>query len=154
MIWTLEPWKKTKLKLIALIEKFYISAWYDPVTIEVYSNIDANFNSQRPTKSPFISIQGRLKLGKLNGFVFMQGRMTADPKSVCSSTSFEGIGFIGYYEAGKTVGIGWRGLFGTVGNGAWIYGETDGQGTFTGEQFLVFLQTFLILFKWTFSIRF
>ena len=67
--------------------------------------------------------------------------MTADPESVCSSTSFEGVGFVGFYEDGKPVGICWRGLFGSVGNGAWIHGEVDSQGIFTGELFLL-MQTF------------
>ena len=116
-----------------MINNANISAWYDPVTIEVYNNIDASFDPQKPSKGPYISVQGRLKSGKLHGLVIIRGRMTNDPRSVCFSTSFEGIGFVGYYEDGKPVGTAWKGLFGAVGNGAWIYGEVDNQGAFTGE---------------------
>ena len=61
------------------------------------------------------------------------GKFSNDPECLCSDVSVDGVGFIGYFNEGIPTGFGWKGVFGGIGNGAWIYGEVDSQGDFTGE---------------------
>jgi hypothetical protein len=73
---------------------------------------------------------GRLRMGRLHGFVVMNGMVTNDPKSPCAQSVFhEGLGFIGHFKDGIPHGVCWRGLTG----GAWIYGEVNDEGLFTGK---------------------
>ena len=54
--------------------------------------------------------------------------MTADPKGHLSSTLFEGLTFLGWFEKGKAVGPCWKFLVG----GTFIYGIVNENGDFTG----------------------
>ncbi len=61
----------------------------------------------------------------------MFGRMSTDPDIICGPVVMEPhqLSFIGWYEDGSATGWAWRGLVG----GAWLGGEVDKEGTFTGE---------------------
>ena len=74
-------------------------------------------------------LKGRLHQGKLHEMVVMRGILSADPQSLCSHRSFPGIMFVGQYSNGVPKGTCWRGLKG----GAWLYGQVDSKGEFTGE---------------------
>ena len=76
-----------------------------------------------------VLITGQLKESKLHGFVKMYGAVSADPESLCASNIDPILSFIGYFEAGIPSGICWRGLIG----GAWLYGQVDANGDFTGS---------------------
>ena len=61
-----------------------------------------------PTKSIFNKyeqyIRGSLKNGRLDGFVQIFGKMTADPNGHCSSNLFSGLSFVGWLKDGKPIG--------------------------------------------------
>ena len=73
-------------------------------------------------------ILGSLKNGKLHGLVQIYGKLTADPRGHCSSRSFEGLSFVGWFEEGKPAGPHWRALLGET----YLYGVMDENGEFTG----------------------
>ena len=73
-------------------------------------------------------VVGSFKDGKLHGLVQIFGKMTVDPKGHLSSTLFEGLNFLGWFEKGKPVGPCWKFLVG----GTYIYGMVDENGEFTG----------------------
>ena len=73
-------------------------------------------------------VVGSFKDGKLHGLVQIFGKMTVDPKGHLSSTLFEGLNFLGWFEKGKPVGPCWKFLVG----GTYIYGIVDENGDFTG----------------------
>ncbi len=79
-----------------------------------------------------MKIYGRLQSGKLHGLVIMHGLLSNDPKSSCAVTTFDGVGFVGYFDRGNPTGFGWKGLFGGVKSSAWIHGEVDSTGKFSG----------------------
>ncbi len=83
-------------------------------------------------ESPFdrylIVASGRLRKGRLHGFVVINGVVSNDPKSSCQNSIFKGLGFVGHYKDGIPHGVCWKGLIG----GAWIYGEVNEEGHFTG----------------------
>ena len=64
----------------------------------------------------------------MHGLVQIFGKMTAEPMGHLSSTLFEGLSFLGWFEKGKPVGPCWKFLVG----GTFIYGIVDENGKFTG----------------------
>ena len=69
--------------------------------------------------------------GKFHGFVVINGILSNDPKSSCAPSVNPGLGFIGHFNDGIPVGVCWRELLG----GAWIYGEVNKEGLFSGKFF-------------------
>jgi hypothetical protein len=89
----------------------------------------------KSTEGPFnqflLVAKGRLRLGRLHGFVVLNGIVSNDPKSYCHNSTVKGLGFVGHYKNGVPHGVCWKGLVG----GAWIYGKVDEDGQFTGRAF-------------------
>ena len=77
---------------------------------------------------------GRLRRGRLHGFVVIKGIVSNDPNNHCASTVMPGLGFIGHFKDGIPHGVCWKGLLG----GASIYGEVDKKGHFTGKKIVIF----------------
>jgi hypothetical protein len=101
--------------------------WYHPIKIEIYmppKNVSGDSNRQK-----VITIPGRLQHGKLHGMVLVYGVLSSDPQSLCSTTLFEGLQFVGHYNLGQPRGVCWKRLIGD----SWIYGEVDSKGEFTGN---------------------
>ena len=88
-------------------------------------------SNQSPYDQFLFVAKGRLRKGRLHGFVVINGILSNDPKSHCQSSITKGLGFIGHYKDGIPHGVCWRGLVG----GAWIYGEVNEEGLFTGILF-------------------
>ena len=84
---------------------------------------------ENPFHSHKIIVTGRLRRGLLHGFVVIIGTVSNDPKCACASAVTPSPGFIGHFQDGIPHGICWRGLVGD----AWIYGEVDKDGHFTGK---------------------
>ena len=80
-----------------------------------------------------MKIIARLQSGKLHGLTLMHGAWPNDPNSLCAALPTENASFVGYFEAGTPVGFVWKGLLGEPLNRAWIFGEVDGEGEFTGN---------------------
>jgi hypothetical protein len=102
--------------------------WRGPLELEIFSkpvNEDEILLEKKVESRVFFS----LKHGLMDGLVIMLGVYSVDPSSLCSSQSFDGIGFIGRFKNGLETGNCWRGLIG----GAWIHGEVDSEGHFTGN---------------------
>ena len=75
-----------------------------------------------------MTIYGRLQHGQLHGMVLVYGVLSNDPQSLCSTTFFPGLQFVGHYNQGQPRGICWKRLIGD----SWIYGEVDSEGEFSG----------------------
>ena len=75
-----------------------------------------------------MTIYGRLQHGQLHGMVLVKGMLSNDPQSLCSTTFFPGLQFVGHYNQGQPIGVCWKRLFGD----SWIYGDVDSEGEFTG----------------------
>ena len=72
---------------------------------------------------------GRLRRGQLHGLIVLNGILSNDPQSYCKNEVVNGLGFVGHFKDGVPHGICWRGLVG----GAWIYGQVNEEGHFTGN---------------------
>ena len=82
-------------------------------------------------------IKGILKNGKLHGLVQMYGILPLDLNGHCKKANFDynGLSFIGNYESGIPMGPSWRRLVG----GAWIYGNVNKNGEFTGTNGIAYI---------------
>ncbi|TRY64354.1 hypothetical protein TCAL_03641 [Tigriopus californicus] len=95
-----------------------------------------NFNTDNPLlrlKEPSnknFYVQGKIRNGQLHGNVRRFGRYITDSQSLCSTTIFSGLSFVGRYDNGQITGPMWRFV---VGNGA-IYGIADENGRLTGKR--------------------
>ena len=90
--------------------------------------------------TPFMTgpiVSGRLRHGRLNGLVTINGIVSNDPKTSCSKNVSPGLGFIGQLKDGIPVGVCWRGLLG----GSWIFGKVNKDGLFSGKIFCQYYQT-------------
>ncbi len=103
-----------------------MTEWYHPIKIELYMPRKNISNASVPQE--IITIHGRLQHGKLHGMVLVYGVLSNDPKSLCSTTLFPGLQFVGQFYHGQPKGICWKSL---IGNSV-IYGEVDSKGEFTG----------------------
>ena len=100
-----------------------------PKPILIITAIGIDFESNDSPFDRFLLVAtGRLRQGRLHGFVVINGIISNDPKSHCQNSILQGIGFIGHYKDGIPHGVCWRGLTG----GAWIHGEVNEEGYFTG----------------------
>jgi hypothetical protein len=104
---------------------YYMAIWYIfPVFVSRTKENLATLNLQ--TK---ISLNCIRKIDFQDGFVVVHGVLSNDWKWACAQTVTRGLGFVGHFKSGKPHGTCWRELVG----GAWIYGEVDGEGHFTGK---------------------
>ena len=85
-------------------------------------------NPDSPFEKYLLIATGRLRRGRLHGFVVVNGVLSNDPKSTCADVITSGVGFVGNFRDGVPHGVCWRELVG----GPWIYGEVDKDGLFTG----------------------
>jgi hypothetical protein len=106
--------------------------WRGPLELEIFSE-PGNDEEILLEKKVESRVFFNLKHGLMDGLVIMLGVYSVDPSSLCSSHSFDGTGFIGRFKNGLETGNCWRGLIG----GAWIHGEVDSEGHFTGNFLLL-----------------
>lgn len=77
-----------------------------------------------------IILYGKLEDNKINSLIRIFGRIPVENNRACKSYVEPGLSFVGRIEDGIPVGVCWRGLIG----GAWLYGEVDDIGEFTGDE--------------------
>ena len=77
-----------------------------------------------------VILYGKLEDNKINSLTRMFGRVPVENDRTCNSNIEPGLSFVGRIEDGIPVGVCWRGLIG----GAWLYGEVDEIGEFTGDE--------------------
>ena len=77
----------------------------------------------------YVIASGRLRRGRLHGLVVINGVLSNDPRSLCEKAVTIGLGFVGHFKDGVAVGPCWRELLG----GAWIYGQVNEEGQFSGN---------------------
>ena len=77
-----------------------------------------------------VILYGKLEDNEINSLTRMFGRVPAENDITCKSYVEPGLSFVGRIEDGTPVGVCWRGLIG----GAWLYGEVDEVGEFTGDE--------------------
>ena len=106
--------------------------WRARLKIKISVNID---NIQQ---SPTLIINGILRNGKLHGLVQMYGGvLPLDLNGYCKKVNFDSnsLSFIGHYENGMPIGTCWRRLVG----GAWMYGNVNRSGKFTGSNGIAYI---------------
>ena len=86
-------------------------------------------DKESPFEKYVMIATGRLRRGRLHGFVVVNGVLSNDPESLCATRIVGGVGFVGNFRDGVPHGVCWRDLVG----GASIYGEVDKEGLFTGR---------------------
>ena len=89
-----------------------------------------NSRYRQPSWEYLMSIHAKMEDNYINGLIRIFGRAPVDKYKSCSNMIEPGLSFIGRFEDGIPTGICWRGLVG----GAWLYGEVDEIGEFTGDQ--------------------
>ena len=82
-----------------------------------------------PNSTNQVILYGKLEDNKINSLTRMFGRVPVENDRTCKSYVEPGLSFVGRIEDGIPVGVCWRGLIG----GAWLYGEVDEIGEFTGD---------------------
>lgn len=111
--------------------------WNNPITITFETHLQSMVGSvddgvlvQTEKGRIGHGLISRLRNGRLHGPVRAFGRVTNDQHSDCGAIIRGGqLAFVGFYEDGAPVGHAWRGLVGD----AWIHGQVDAKGEFTGE---------------------
>ena len=110
--------------------------WSANLKIEIEFGPNANFlsspyfmNKQSKRRNQMV-IHGKMEGNYINGLIRIFGRVPVDKFRSCNWMITPGLSFIGRFEDGIPIGICWRGLIG----GAWLYGEVDELGEFTGDQ--------------------
>ena len=83
-----------------------------------------------PNSTNQVILYGKLEDNKINSLTRMFGRVPVENDRTCQSYVEPGLSFVGRIEDSIPVGICWRGLIG----GAWLYGEVDKIGEFTGDE--------------------
>ena len=96
---------------------------------ELFHGVAIDYHSMSPMENFLVLATGRLRHGQLHGLVVINGGMSNDPRSRCQQAVITGLGFVGHFRDGVAVGPCWRELLG----GAWIYGEVNEQGLFSGK---------------------
>ena len=120
------PLNKEKLSLDTIKHP----GWRARLKIKISMNIDNK-------KSPTLIINGILKNGKLHGLVQIYGVLPLDLNGYCKKVNFDSnsLSFIGKYENGMPIGTCWRRLVG----GAWMYGNVNRNGEFTGSNDIAYI---------------
>ena len=77
-----------------------------------------------------MTIHAKMEDNHINGLIRIFGKLPVDKFNPCHWKLESGLSFIGRFEDGIPTGVCWRGLIG----GAWLYGEVDEIGEFTGDQ--------------------
>ena len=86
--------------------------------------------TEQPKMKNTIVIHAKMEDNHINGLIRIFGRLPVDKYNSCHWKIESGLSFIGRFEDGIPTGVCWRGLIG----GAWLYGEVDEIGEFTGDQ--------------------
>ena len=88
------------------------------------------YKTKLPRMKNKMVIHAKMEDNHINGMIRIFGRLPVDKYNPCHWKLESGLSFIGRFEDGIPTGICWRGLIG----GAWLYGEVDEIGEFTGDQ--------------------
>ena len=92
-------------------------------------NDNSAFSFNQTSTNQQMFIHAKLEHNNINGIIRIFGRVPVDRNRFCSSFLEPGISFVGRVEEGIPTGICWRGLVG----GAWLYGNVNDVGEFTGN---------------------
>ena len=110
--------------------------WSANLKIEIEFGQNPNFlrsayfiNNQSNIKNKIV-VHAKMEDNYINGLIRIFGRVPVDTLRPCNWMITPGLSFIGRFVDGIPTGICWRGLIG----GAWLYGEVDELGEFTGDQ--------------------
>ena len=92
-------------------------------------NDNSAFSFNQTSTNQQMFIHAKLEHNNINGIIRIFGRVPGDRNRFCSCFLGHGISFCGSVEEGIPTGICWRGLVG----GAWLYGNVNDVGEFTGN---------------------